>query len=209
MIENTKLSLWDFFVSALSGFAIALNVVAHFVFTRFVTWEDVSDLPSAFLVVLGLLTIILAGLLFEPLSNYVSKCLTTCPANWSQMLSFKKWDVSICALEEAAREYVPEGAKEQTYQYCKNWLHHNSTTDTYMPFLAKYGFYRGMFLLLLLNCIAVWFIYPRSCNTCALSVFLFALALVYLHRSGDFYRHMSTTVYSQFIACFNENTSRT
>jgi hypothetical protein len=184
----------------LSGFAIVLSVAAHCLFKELVTWKMIFDLPTALLVVASLLALILVGLLFEPLANYATKLLTTYPYT---ELGFKMWDSNIMSLSKKARQYIPNEIKENTYWYCKNWLHQNASDDSYMPFLAKYGFYRSMFLVFLLNAISIPFMYQLSfTKAITVSLFMFFLALVYLHRSGDFYRHMSSTVYLRFICGF-------
>ena len=207
MIEKTKLGLWDFFVSALSGYAIIVSVLAHCLFKGVITWEIILNSSVALIAVAGLLTIILAGLLFEPLANYAAKLFIVCMYKYSRLFGFKNWDDNIRSLEEKARQDVPEGIKENTYQYCKNRIIKNASGNAYMPFLAKYGFYRSMFFLLLLNSISIPFIYQFSwIKTMMASLFMLALALVYLRRSGDFYRHMSVTIYSQFISLHNTKT---
>lgn len=204
MFEKTKLSLWDFFVSTLSGFAIVLSVLVHCLFKGLITWEIILDSSSALIAVAGFLIILLLGLLFEPLANYATKILTTCPYNYPELFGFKTWDGKIKSFEKIARTYIPEEIEGETYQYCKNWLQQNASDVFYMSFLAKYGFYRSMFFLLLLNAICIPFIYQSVCiKIIILSSFLLVLALVYLHRSGDFHRHMNTTVYMQFISLLN------
>ena len=201
MIEKTKLSLWDFFVSALSGFGIVLNIVIHCLFLRLTTVDKILQSNPALITVGGLLTIILFGLFFEPLANYVTKLVTTCPLKYPKEFGFKNWDAEIRTLEKKACEYIPEGLEGSTYQYCKNWLLQNAADPSYMPFLAKYGFYRSMSFLLFLNCVSTPFIYQHDLLiTVLISSSIFALALVYWRRAGDFYRHMSTTVYLRFIA---------
>ena len=203
MIEKTKLSLWDFFVSTLSGYAIILSILTHCLFKGIITWKSIFDSPSALLAIAGLLTIILAGLLFEPLANYATKLLTTCPWNYRKTLGFKSWDPNIKALENKARKDIPDGIEENTYHYCLNWLHQNASDDSYIPFLAKYGFYRSMSLLLLLNAGCVLFIYPSSYIKLMIFLLLITLTFIYFYRSRVFYRHMNVTIYSSFISIFN------
>lgn len=208
MFEKTKLSLWDFFVSMLTGFAIVLSVLVHCLFKGLITWEIILDSSSALIAVAGLLTILLLGLLFEPLANYATKILTTCPYNYPKLFGFKTWDDKIKSFEKKASTYIPEEIEGDTYQYCKNWLQQNASDVFYMSFLAKYGFYRSMFFLLLLNGICTPFMYQHSCiKTVVISSSMFALALVYLRRGGDYYRHISATVYLQFISMFNKKAS--
>lgn len=204
MVEKTKLSLWDFFVSTLSGFAIVLSILAHCLIKGLLTLDNVFDSHPSLIAIAGLLTIILAGLLLEPLANYITKLLTTCPCKYTRLFRYKYWDDEIKSLEKKASEYIPKGLEGSMYQYCKNWLLQNAIADSYMPFLAKYGFYRSMFFLFLMNGICIPFIYQISLETIIISSSIFVLALVYLHRGGDFHRHMSVTVYLQFISLFNK-----
>ncbi len=207
MIEKTKLSLWDFFVSALSGFAIMLSILIHCLIKGKIKLEEIFNSHPSLITVGSILTFILAGLLLEPLANYITKLLTTCPFKYAKLFRFKNWDDEIKSFERKACEYVPEGIEGSTYEYCKNWLLLNTIDNSYMPFLSKYGFYRSMFFIFLLNGICTLIIYKcSSSKTVLISSSMFVMALVYLHRCGDFYRHMSATVYLQFISLFNKKT---
>ncbi len=207
MIEKIKLSLWDFFVSILSGYAIVLSILIHCLLKGLITWKAILDSSTVLIPIAGLLTIILVGLLFEPLANYVTKLLTTCPRRYLKELGLKNWDNNIRYLEQKARQYIPSDIEGSIFQYCKNWINQNAPDDSYMPFLAKYGFYRSMFILTLLNAISIPFIYQLSLiKTIMVLSSMIILALVYLRRSSDFYRHISITIYSRFISSFNTNT---
>ncbi|MFA6176113.1 MAG: hypothetical protein WC765_06015 [Phycisphaerae bacterium] len=208
MIEKTKLSLWDFFVSVLSGLAIALSVLAHCIFKDLITWKIIFGQPAALIIVFGIPTIILVGLLFEPLANYITKLLTHWPCKYIKLLSRKKWDENIQSLKKKAGQYIPNEIHGSEYEYCKNWLTQNTSDDSYMPFLAKFGFYRSMFLLMLSNEIIILSIYQLSRIQTLISLFLVVLAFIYFRRSGDFYRHVSVTVYSRFIASFDSKVKR-
>ena len=204
MIEKIKLGLWDFFVSILSGYAIVSSILIHCLLKDVVTWKTIFDSSTVLIAVAGLLTILLAGLLFEPLANYVTKLLTTCPWLYSKEYGFKNWDNNIESLKNKARQYIPNGIEESTYQYCKNWIDQNAPDDSYMPFLAKFGFYRSMSLLVALNAISIPFIYELTLrNIIIVLSSMLLLALVYYRRSSDFYRHISVTIYSRFISSFN------
>jgi hypothetical protein len=147
------------------------------------------------------------GLLFEPLANYTTKLLTTRPWRYSKEFGFKNWDNNIGSLEKKARQYIPNSIEENAYQYCKNWINQNTSDDSYMPFLAKYGFYRSMFFLVLLNALSIPFIYQLNpMKLVEILSFMIILALIYLRRSCDFYRHISITIYSRFISSFNTST---
>lgn len=198
MIEKIKLSSWDFFVSMLFGYALLLNVLVHCVLKGAITLNMIFGFSTALLAVAGLLTIMLAGLLFEPLANCIYK-LKTWPWNYPKQFSFKEWDSNIKFLEEKAQPDVPTGTTD-IYQYCKNYVQQHGLADLYMPFLAKYGFYRNISVLLLLNLIVIPFFYSWTLLCmCTVLLSILVMLLICLYRSGVFYRHMSVTVFFQFI----------
>jgi len=201
MIEKTRLSLWDFFVLIVSGYAIMLNILAHCLFRSLITWDVFLSTPTGLVAVAALPSVILAGLLFEPLANHITKLLTTYPWRYIRALSFKEWDNNLRTIQDEACRHVPKGIKGSTYEYCKNCVCQNTSDDSYMPFLAKFGFYRSMFVLLLLNAISIPFIYEfGTSKTIGISLSLGLLALLYLRRSGEFYRHISSTIYLRFVS---------
>jgi len=203
MIEKTKLSLWDFFVMVLSGFAIVLSVLIHCLLKGVITWKLIFNSSSVLQVTASLLIIILLGLLFEPLANYITKLLTTCPCKYKKLFCFKEWDKSNKALEKKATQNVPKEIKTSTYQYCKNWVTQNTSDDSYMPYLAKYGFYRSISILLFVNSASIPFLYQIGwINMVIIMLVILAFASIYFYRSRVFYRHISVTIYSRFIASF-------
>lgn len=126
MIENTKLSLWDFFVSMLLGYALVVSVLTHCLLKGIVSLASLLEYPTALLTIAGLFSIMLSGLLFEPLANFSSKLLTNWPNNYTKKLGFKDWDSKIAILKNKAKKNVPKDIGISTYQYCKNWLHQQS-----------------------------------------------------------------------------------
>jgi len=90
MIEKVKLSLWDFFVTIMVGSAILLNILIICVVNDLVTWKMIFGLAPSIIVLGGIITMTLAGLLFEPFANYLHKLLTICPRKYSDKLGFKK-----------------------------------------------------------------------------------------------------------------------
>lgn len=207
MIDKVKVSVWDFFVYILIGNVTIVSVVVHCLVFKQFTFQQMISSSIALTTIIAILLMFILGLMIEPISNLLSKVYCLLNVNlgegfccrimkkWKETLSFSQWDKDIKTLSVEASKYIPEGVTCNHYQYCKNYILQKGDGSLFNSFLAKFGFYRNLFFIMLLNSLLCCFLYSSHYN------FLILLwSLVYLHRSRMFYRHMSMTVYNQFIS---------
>lgn len=221
MIEKIKLGLWDFFAYILSGGAVGMSVLVHLLILKVVTFEEIMKLPSAVILIIGLLTIIILGLLFEPMSNLIDKLSgllkmhegknwkNSIVKNWQDNIGFKKWDGQITATENKARETCPIDTDYVGFQYCKNYVLKRTGGEQFNSFLGKYGFYRNIYILFVLNIVSCPIIYSWCFKSIIAMLILILFAILYKNRSKVFYNHMSATVYTQFIDLVSKNNADT
>lgn len=225
MVEKIKLGVWDFFAYVLSGTAVIISVLIHFICKGIIKIDDLGKIPVAISTIILLLGLFLIGLLLEPVANISDKFLNLMKAflkikYWDKKvrtkfltefkqalteIGFIKWDENNKKLMESAKGQINKNIHESTFQYCKNWVIQHGNAEQLQSSLGKYGFYRNLSLIALGNSITSLLIYPLCCNGIIIVVVLFLLAFLYLYRSGIFYRHMGITVYSQFLAAHDKD----
>jgi len=194
MIEKVKLGIWDYFVYLMVGGAAFLLIVVHCTLKGSLTIEQIEKTPSGVAVLLLLFLFLLLGMLIEPVANLVFKIVT----RWND-LGFKKWDDEIEKLEQEAKLYVPKGVwAEMIFLFAKNWVLNNGDPSEFNAFLSKYGFYRSIAFLFFLNTFVSLALYWGWIGG-IVGIINILFARLYAYRSSVFYRHMSLTIYSQFI----------
>lgn len=198
MFSKIKMSFWDFFVHFLTGILCIILIFGTLLYKGVLSFDIFKDFPLwvsgvGFVVALWLL-----GLLIEPLSNLLGKVTWSWPAV-QRNFSLREWDRSIKNLRIEAEAFIPNGAKENSFQYAKNFLIVNESAEDYNVFLSRFGFYRNCATIFLLFGIIAFFsfAYPLNLQIGFSSILLSAM---YCYRSKIFYRHISITVFSQFIA---------
>lgn len=194
MTEKVRLTLWDFFVYVLTGTAVGLSVAVHCYCTGACDWScEMKDIASLFsTVVLALLLLLLVGMLLEPLANGLTKLGAL--SSWG----LGQWDKHIGDMEKHVRKMVPEWYAGSCFGYCKNWILAKGCAGQYEVFLARFGFYRNISAIFAANAIAALPLYWGWWDLLIVPV-LVGLSLLYLHRSRVFHRHVSETVYTQFL----------
>ena len=172
-----------------------MSVIIHCMLVKCVPVDILFEkIIAPIWVVLALLAILLVGLLLEPIANLIFKLPSVFKRGLKEF-EFKEWDNQIKNLENKSKEFIDKDLYQSVYQYTKNWILKNGDTGQFDSFLGKYGFYRNLFTIFLFNAIACFFLY----SNCIVIIILLLLAILYLHRSRVFYRHMATTVYTQFL----------
>ncbi len=197
MFSRVKMSFWDFFVNLQSGFTVVFLVVVTLLATHTIQISVFKDIPVVLSGFLFVMLLWLIGMLLEPFANCMNKII---PFKWKTIkedFGFKGWDVQIKHLEKRAVQYAKE-EEANIYQYAKNMVIANNKADDFNIFLGRFGFYRNHSCIFVIYGIVVFFVFPGK-QALWLAVISFLFSAIYYHRSCIFYRHMSVTVYSQFI----------
>jgi len=198
MIEKIKLGIWDYFVYLMTGTALLLIVAIHCLLRGVLTVDQVLEFPAAILVALLLIALLLLGMLVEPIANFLCKLIEKKPRKWRDELGFKKWDGQISGMKSEAQKYVPEAIPGTPFPFAKNWVLNNGDSSEFHAFLSKYGFYRSIAFVFALNAIVSVVVYWMCWGLVGLLVNT-VLAILFYYRASVFYRHMSVSVYNQFI----------
>lgn len=198
MIEKTKLGIWDYFVYLMTGMMLLLIIAVHCALEGIVTIKQIMTIPSAALVTLLLLALLLLGMLIEPIANLLFKLLTTYPNKWSYELGFEKWKSSIENQEQEAQKFIPELIQSSSFSFSKNWVLIHGNSSEFQAFLSKYGFYRSISFVFAANAIAFLVMHWGWVGTGGF-VASTLLCLLYAYRASVFYHHISISVYNQFI----------
>lgn len=198
MVEKVKIGLWDYFVYLMTGTTVLLLTIMHCFLKGKVSWEQVLKVPGAALVAMLILALLLVGMLIEPIANLLYKLCTTSFKKWGEQLGLKKWREQIAAIETETKVYVPESIHDSTFVFAKNWVVTHGDYSEFQAFLSKYGFYRSISLVFIVNAVVTLPIHWQwwGIGGVALNVILAAL---YGYRAKIFYHHQSVCVYNQFI----------
>jgi len=211
MTQNLKLSLWDAFVFFLSGWAIMACVSAHLWACDFAVREWLTAIPPAALGVSALIVPLITGLLFEPVANRVmafisyaiSKCAGMCCAAKSTAESGSN------PIVQAVKDDIPADISDFVvpYHWAKDYLSQETVETPYMAFLSKFGFYRNLGVLSLLNVLLIPCLYDvEKPHKIILSILVLATFL-YLWRSHTFYNHLGDAMYRHY-AIFRDRRER-
>jgi hypothetical protein len=82
MIEKIKLGVWNYFVCLMTGLTVLLIVTMHCVLKGVLIIEQVLKVPSIVLVTLLVFTLLLLGMLVEPVANLLFKLIGNKPKKW-------------------------------------------------------------------------------------------------------------------------------
>jgi hypothetical protein len=204
MIEKMKLGAWEYFVYMMSGVLVVLIVMLH-AFDPATLW-GLKQIPAAVATVISVLALLIIGMLLEPISNITFKIVRhgggltkKSRIALRNQLGFKSWDVSIENLEKRAGVLVSPAIDGNVFQFAKAWVLTHGRGEEFYAFLSKFGFYRSVSLIFGVNAVASLCLYDFLVHGWWLALSNILLCLLYYHRSGTFYRHMSVTVFNQFI----------
>lgn len=197
MFSKIKMSFWDFFVNFQSGFTVVVLALTTLLATHVIPISIFNDIPVILSGSLFVMLLWLIGMLVEPFANFMNKILSFKWETVKNDFGFKAWDVRITQLKENATIYAKE-EESNIYQYAKNMLIANNKADDFNIFLGRFGFYRNHSFIFMVYGVIVFFAFPWKQATLP-AIISFLSSAIYYYRSCIFYRHMSVTVYSQFI----------
>ena len=197
MLSKIKMSGWDFFVHLQSVFTVVILVFVTLLATHTIPISIFKDIPVTLSIFLFVMLLWLIGMLLEPFANCMHKITSFKWKIIKDNFEFKTWDARIKQLEENAVMYA-EDEKSNIYQYAKNMLIANNKADDFNVFLGRFGFYRNHSCIFIVYGVVALFAFPYK-YALPVAVISFLSSAIYLYRSEVFFRHMSVTVYSQFI----------
>lgn len=211
-MNDFRSHLWDIFVYiGIGALILALTGAQDWLHgTRqlIAALDAVEKLSAALAVIIVPAILMLAGALIEPLANGFEKVVfwllrkagreTTMARSGTALESYIQRNFTDQILGEGARPYP----------LCKEYVEANGLSTTFMPFLAKFGFYRSAaFCFLIFGIIEAWRFaasFDETVGTVNLAALAsasvaFALVIIYLHRSRQFLSYQAPAVYAAFL----------
>ncbi|MGJ8691449.1 MAG: hypothetical protein ACSHW0_03115 [Thalassotalea sp.] len=203
MIDKAKLGFWELFTYFLIGLLITAFITVYAIQFDYVSWAKVVKITKesgAAGVVFFPILFLVFGLVFEPFSNYVLEF-------FEKKLPFlkRREPRGVAALFPILAHYLPASLGErQRFRYCKAVVEQNFPNSNLSVFLARFGFYRSLgVLMLLLFPVTLFLIDITICSALASSIYLI-LSFTFIKRAQSFKGHMEYEAFFNFIA-YREN----
>ncbi|MDQ8209094.1 hypothetical protein QEH52_16330 [Coraliomargarita sp. SDUM461003] len=204
MTQHLKLSLWDAFAFFLSGWTVCVSVYIHVALLYPNANENLSKLPPATLGFAAFLVPLIVGLLFEPIGNKLGDLVLWIGGRLrslgGKMCKYIKPTTRNCLLVEQAKNSIPSQLSEAVnpYHWAKDYLSQEKIETPYMAFMSKFGFYRNVGALLLINAILIPCLHGLGTAEKILSLSMLPLSVLYFVRSQRFYRNIGDSTFRNY-----------
>jgi len=208
MIENFRLSIWDYLVTFFVGLLFLLIVSMHYIFFTSISYSQFIELfqnislsttiiliPSIF--VLGLIVDCIAiaiddiflGKRFRKIFSKVSQEVRE---NNKELDTWKKF---------VNKEYMSKKVQNKInpYFWCKYYLEQKDIATPEQVFTSKYGFYRVLSTVSLAHIIIMPLLYGISIWVICTMLIAFGLGFIFAWRSNRFYYHAGKAIYCNYI----------
>jgi hypothetical protein len=199
MLEKGKLSFWDIgtylTVGCFASFAAAFYLY-YGLSIPFSDWVKHLKDFSGSLVVIAPIVFLLVGMFIEPIANWLVKNVEK--LQWFKPRKIRNKE----ALVDLVKSHLPrkEIDSANLYRYCKAVVDLKFPGSNHDIFLARFGFYRSMSVLLLLIFIVNFFYFKCDAISIFVNFSLAFLAYQFLRRSQVFKSHMEEAVYYNYLA---------
>lgn len=196
-----KISLWDLFVTFGLGLFTVGIVLSHLLIIQILNIQQFTTLFSSTATVIFICApfIFLLGLVIDGLANKIMGFLIN-------KLKIKEDPKDIKYLSDYVKENeIPDKLKNEIipYHWCKDYITQNEIESQFMPFLSKFGFYRGVSFLFLINGIFILIYYEInmwfSLSSLIIGLLFLVMSYILLIRSKDFFQHTGRTVFRHFL----------
>ncbi|WP_027138816.1 hypothetical protein [Gaetbulibacter saemankumensis] len=205
MLDKIKLSIWDILTFFTTGTILIGNILLYFPELFSHELEKLSLIKSdVILLVVFIIISYLVGILFEPICNkffwLINKII--------EPKSIKSLQQESNLLEATVKSMIEEkfnfkNAPLDYFQIARLNAIQNGKPNNFMAFLTKYGFYRSITIILLINAITlnIYKIYHCDYN---LLVFFYTIALLIVFylcfvRAKEFYFYSGNEIFRNYI----------
>ncbi|SVC56523.1 uncharacterized protein METZ01_LOCUS309377 [marine metagenome] len=199
MFEKGKLSFWDIgtyltvgcFATLAAAFYLFYGLTIPFPYCA----KNLKDFSGS-LVIIVPIVFLLVGMFIEPIANWIAK-------NIEKLVWFKPRKIRNKEfLVNTIKNHLPDNEIDSAnlYRYCKAVVELKFQNSNHDIFLARFGFYRSMSVLLTLIFIANWFVFKCDAINISVNVLLAFSAYQFLKRSQVFKNHMEEAVYYNYLA---------
>lgn len=199
MFEKGKLSFWDIGTYLTVG-CFATLAAAFYLFygltIPFPYWaKNLKDFSGS-LVIIVPIVFLLVGMFIEPIANWIAKNIEK--LGWFKPRKIRNKEF----LVNTIKNHLPDNEIDSAnlYRYCKAVVELKFQNSNHDIFLARFGFYRSMSVLLTLIFIVNWFVFKCDAINISVNVLLAFSAYQFLKRSQVFKNHMEEAVYYNYLA---------
>lgn len=199
MFEKGKLSFWDIgtylTVGCFASFAAAFYLF-YGLSIPFPSWaKNLKDFSGSLVIVVPIV-FLLVGMFIEPIANWVVKYIEKLA--WFEPREIRNKE----PLVNTVKSHLPDDEIDSAnlYRYCKAVVELKFPNSNHDIFLARFGFYRSMSVLLALIFIVNWFVFKCDAINISVNVLLVFSAYQFLKRSQVFKNHMEEAVYYNYLA---------
>lgn len=199
MFEKGKLSFWDIgtylTVGCFTSFTAAFYIF-YGLSIPFPDWaKNLKDFSGS-LVIIVPIVFLLVGMFIEPIANWLVKHIERFA--WFKPREIRNKE----SLVSAIKKHLPDNDITSTnlYRYCKAVVELKFQNSNHDIFLARFGFYRSMSVLLALLFVVNWFVFDCDLINIIVNALLGFSAYQFLKRSQVFKNHMEEAVYYNYLA---------
>ncbi|WP_417435748.1 hypothetical protein [Idiomarina abyssalis] len=199
MFEKGKLSFWDLGTYLTVGCFASFAGVFYMFYGLSIPFpsgaKNLKDFSGSLVIVVPIV-FLLFGMFIEPIANWLVKHIEK--LGWFKPREIRNKE----SLVNKIKNHLPDDDINSVnlYRYCKAVVELKCKNSNHDIFLARFGFYRSMSVLLALMFIINFFIF--KCNAVNITVnFLLAFfAYQFLKRSQVFKNHMEEAIYYNYLA---------
>ncbi len=199
MFEKGKLSFWDIGTYLTVGCFASLATAFYLFYglsIPFPSWaKNLKDFSGSLVVVVPIV-FLLVGMFIEPIANWLVKYIEK--LDWFKPREIRNKE----SLVNTVKSHLPDNDIDSAnlYRYCKAVVELKFPNSNHDIFLARFGFYRSMSVLLGLIFIVNCFDFKCDAINISVNVLLVFCAYQFLKRSQIFKNHMEEAVYYNYLA---------
>lgn len=199
MFEKGKLSFWDIGTYLTVGCFTSFTATFYIFYGLSIPFPDwaknLKDFSGS-LVIIVPIVFLLVGMFIEPIANWLVKHIERFA--WFKPREIRNKE----SLVSAIKKHLPDNDITSTnlYRYCKAVVELKFQNSNHDIFLARFGFYRSMSVLLALLFVVNWFVFDSDLINIIVNALLGFSAYQFLKRSQVFKNHMEEAVYYNYLA---------
>ncbi|ASJ95507.1 hypothetical protein [Shewanella marisflavi] len=199
MFEKGKLSFWDIGTYLTVGCFASFSAAFYLFYglsIPFPSWaKNLKDFSGS-LVIIVPIVFLLVGMFIEPIANWLVKHIEK--LTWFKPRKIRNKE----SLVNTVKSHLPDDEIDSVnlYRYCKAVVELKFQNSNHDIFLARFGFYRSMSVLLALIFIINCILFKFDCINISINALLAFCAYQFLKRSQVFKNHMEEAVYYNYLA---------
>jgi len=218
LMETKSFSLWDIFTFFVTGVIIIVNISFYVDFDLMGFIDKQNILKSE--IAIGIYWLIVTytlGVIFEPISNllfrilkYLYSYIKPLAGRHSKLiLENGRLNVAVKQLLKKNDEFQDDGDNiYDVFQIAKAYVQQHAKEANFMIYLSRYGFYRNLTVILLINIfifIAKYFDTIALPNNIYLLILLVVLHFIVYKRALEFFYYTGNEVLRIFLLTYKKD----